>query len=85
MAEVVYVLCALTSVACAFLLLRGYLKTRVKLLFWSALCFIGLALNCVLLVADLMVFPTVDLSLWRSGVALASMLVLMIGLVGERI
>ena len=53
MIQLVYVLCALTSLACAILLLRGYFRTRVRLLLWSGLCFAGLALNNALLVYGL--------------------------------
>ena len=53
MIQLVYVLCALTSIACAVLLLRGYFRTRVRLLLWSGLCFVGLALNNALLVYGL--------------------------------
>ena len=35
----VYVLCLLTSLACAVLLLRSYRQTRIRLLLWSGLCF----------------------------------------------
>ena len=49
MIQLVYLLCALTSLACAVLLLRGYFRTRVRLLLWSGLCFVGLALNNALL------------------------------------
>ena len=45
MAAIVYILCALTSLTCAVLLLRAYRQNGVRLLFWSGLCFIGLALN----------------------------------------
>jgi hypothetical protein len=83
MAETVYVLCAVTSVVCAFLLLRGYLRGRTRLLFWSALCFAGLALNNVLLFVDLVVVPELDLSLLRTLAALAGLIALMTGLVGE--
>jgi hypothetical protein len=83
MAIVVYVLCALTSVACAVLLLRGYARSRVRLLLWVGLCFVGLALNNVLLVVDVRVVPSVDLSLWRSLPALAGLLLLIYGLVWE--
>ena len=44
MAEVIYVLCAVTSVVCAVLLQRQYAKTGTTLLAWSAVCFAGLAL-----------------------------------------
>jgi hypothetical protein len=83
MATLVYILCALTSAACAVLLLRGYLRNRVRLLLWVGLCFIGLALNNVLLFVDVRMVPAVDLSLWRSLPALAGLLVLIFGLVWE--
>jgi hypothetical protein len=83
MAETVYLLCALTSIACAALLIRGYQKARERLLLWTSLCFIGLAINNVLLFVDLVVIPSVDLSLLRSGTALAAMAVLLYGLIWE--
>lgn len=84
MAAVAYSLCALTSLACFVLLLRGWLATRVRLLFWSALCFAGLALNNLLLVADKLVWSTeADLSTWRLATALAAVLLLLFGLVWE--
>jgi hypothetical protein len=83
MATVVYALCALTSLACAVLLLRGYLRSRARLLLWSGLCFAGLAANNVLLLIDKRVVPTMDLSLWRSLPALAGVVVLLYGLVWE--
>jgi hypothetical protein len=82
-AEAVYLLCALTSIACAGLLYRGYRASRTRLLFWSSLAFIGLALHNVLLFVDLVVVPEVDLFYWRTSVALVSMLVLLYGLVWE--
>lgn len=63
--NIVYLLCAATSTACALLLIRGYRQSRSRLLLWSAVCFVGLALNNLLLLVDLSVVPTVDLSLWR--------------------
>ena len=83
MATRVYVLCALTSAACAVLLIRGYLRNRVRLLLWVGLCFVGLALNNILLFVDVRIAPDVDLSLWRSLPALAGLLVLIYGLVWE--
>ena len=83
MATVIYLLCALTSLACAVLLLRGYATNRVRLLLWVGLCFVGLTLNNVLLVIDVRVVPTLDLSLWRTLPALAGLLALIYGLVWE--
>jgi hypothetical protein len=83
MAEAVYLLCAITSVTCAALLLRGYARTGTRLLLWSGLCFVGLALNNVVLVVDLMVIPDTDLSTWRLVPAAAGVLLLVYGLVWE--
>jgi multidrug transporter EmrE-like cation transporter len=84
MPETVYLLCAATSVMCAVLLLRAYRRQRTRLLLWSSLCFVLLALNNILLFVDLIVVPSaIDLSLWRSGVALAGVGVLLFGLIWE--
>jgi hypothetical protein len=85
MAEAVYVLCALTSAACAAMLLRGYLRSRARFLLWSSLCFIALTLNNLLLVIDKVVFPerVIAVAEWRSAIALVGMAVLMYGLVWE--
>ena len=78
----IYSLCALTSILCAGLLIRDYRRVRLKLLMWLSLCFIGLALNNVLLVVDL-ITPGIDLSLLRSASALAGLVVLLVGLAWE--
>jgi hypothetical protein len=83
MDTVVYALCALTSIACAVLLLRGYAASGVRLLLWGGLCFTGLALNNILLFIDLGLVPTVDLSVWRSIPALAGLILLIYGLVWD--
>jgi hypothetical protein len=84
MTTAIYLLCVLTSAACAFLLLRGYSRSRVPLLLWSGLCFTGLALNNVLLVIDTRVVPTIDLSVWRTLPALLGVGCLLYGLVWDR-
>jgi hypothetical protein len=83
MATLVYALCALTSLACAVLLLRGYASSRVRLLLWSGLCFAGLALNNILLLVDKRLVPEMDLSLWRTLPAVAGVALLLYGLVWE--
>jgi hypothetical protein len=82
-AESVYILCMLTSAAVAFLLLRAYSSTRARILFWSGLGFVGLALNNVLLVIDLMVVPQTDLSMVRNLPSLVGMALLLYGLIWE--
>jgi len=83
-AEAVYILCALTSIACAVLLFRGYRANRTRLLFWASLCFVFLAINNVVLYFDLVVLPPeVDLFWYRNSAAVAGMLVLVFGLAWE--
>jgi Family of unknown function (DUF5985) len=84
MAEVVYVLCAVTSAICAGLLVRAWLATRVRLLAWSAGCFLLLTVNNVLLVVDLVVVQDTDLSVARTAAGLAGLLLLLYGLVYDR-
>lgn len=83
MAEAVYLLCALTSLACAVLLYRGYRRSRTRLLFWSSLCFAGLVLNNILLVVDLVLVPQIDLRMVRASIALLAFSLLVYGLVEE--
>ena len=84
MAEAVYILCAVTSFACAFLLIRGYMRTGARLLLWSSCCFVGLFLNNAVLFIDRVLLPaTVDLSLWRNVPAVAGIALLLYGLVWE--
>jgi hypothetical protein len=79
----VYALCALTSLVCAVMLFRGFRRTRVRLLLWSALCFACLALNNVLLIVDEHILPAQDLSLVRSLPSLLGIGLLLYGLVWE--
>ncbi len=83
MAEAVYLLCALTSMVCATLLVRSYLHQRTRLVMWSMLCFVGLSINNILMFVDLVLVPDVDMSIARSGTALGALLLLLIGLLWE--
>lgn len=83
MASVVYALCTLTSALCVALLLRAYLSSRARLLLWSTLSFLGLACNNLLLFIDLIVFPALDLSLYRSLTAATAVMILMLGLIWD--
>jgi hypothetical protein len=83
MAEAVYILCMLTSLACAVLLLRGYARSRMRLLLWSGLCFVALAISNLVLFVDLVLVPGVDLSLWRSFIALVGVATLLYGLIWD--
>ena len=77
----VYSLCFLTSAVCALLLGRSYFKTRARLLLWSALCFIFLALNNFVVVLDMLVYPNADFRLVRHGLAVAGVLTLLFGFI----
>jgi hypothetical protein len=83
MEKIVYLLCALTAAICAGLLWRSYRQTRHRLLYWSGLCFTGLALNNVILLLDKIVFLEIDLTTLRLASALAALLLLLFGLVWE--
>ena len=83
-ATIVYVLCFLTSAACAWLLGRSYRGGSTRLLLWSSVCFAFLAANNLALVLDLVVWPTsVDLRLARLLLALAAVVSLIWGFVWE--
>ena len=70
---IVYILCFLTSTACAWLLGRSYARSGMPLLLWSSVCFGLLALQNLVLVVDLVVLSdATDLRLLRLLLALAA-------------
>ena len=79
----VYLLCFLTSSACAFLLARNYRRTGARLLLWSALCFALLAGNNLTVIIDLLLLPDTDLGLARLGFSLVAVLVLLFGFIWD--
>lgn len=81
MADLVYVLCALTSLACAVLLLRAWSQRRVELLLWSGLCFVGFTAGNVMLVFDKLIVPDYDLILFRTIPVLLGLCVLLYGMI----
>ncbi len=83
MAAAVYLLCALTSMVCAALLIRAYRGNHARLLFWSSLCFIGLALNNVLLFVDLVLVPQIDLRMLRNAVGVVAISIMLFGLIWD--
>ena len=80
---VLTVLAALTSLGCTILLFRGYSSTGTRLLLWSALCFVCLTLNSVLLFFDLVMLPGIDLRVYRLGSAFLGVLFLLYGFIWE--
>jgi hypothetical protein len=83
MGAIIYSLCALTCLICAWMLLRAYARSGSRMLFWSGLCFVGLTAGNVLLVVDRIVLPAVDLSTARLTVSLVAVLLLLYGLTTE--
>ncbi len=83
LASAVYLLCAIASLFCTVLLFSTYAKERTPLLLWSTLCFVGLAINNLLLFTDLTILTQIDLRLPRMISALASIAVLLCGFVWE--
>ena len=79
----VYLLCFLTSTACALLLLRSYRTGGARLLLWSGLCFLLLAGNNLAVVLDLLVLPDFDFRLLRMLLALAAVSILLFGFVWD--
>ncbi|HET6881685.1 MAG TPA: DUF5985 family protein [Pirellulales bacterium] len=83
MAWVIYLLCAATAMICATLLWRSYRTNGVRLLFWSSICFAGLAVESMLLYVDRITLPHADLSLYRHLAGLTALVSLIYALVWE--
>lgn len=83
MPGVVYILCFVTSLASAVLLLRAFWSAGTRLLLWSSLCFFGMALNNSLLYLDLLIGSSVDLSTLPRIASLISAMLLTYGLIWE--
>jgi hypothetical protein len=79
----VYALCFLTSGACALLLGRAYRQTLARVLLWSALCFVLLACNSLVVILDLLVLREVDLRLLRHFFSLSALVVLIFGFIWD--
>jgi hypothetical protein len=79
--EAIYLMCAATSLMAAALLFRHYVARRTPLLFWTAIAFLGLAVNNILLYIDLGLFTGVDMRLPRTAAGAAAMLALQYGLI----
>lgn len=83
MPRIIYILCALTALTCAWLLLRNYLRTRSRLLLWSSLCFSGLTLHNFLRAFGRFIVPDYDFITLRMGIALIALSLLLYGLIWE--
>ena len=82
-ASLVYILCLAASALCAALLARAYVRSGARLLLWSAVCFALLALNNLLVVADVLLFPDTDMTNLRLLASLAGVGVLLYAFIWE--
>ena len=83
MPALVYTLCFVAAAMCAALLLQSYLRNRTRLLLWSAISFICLAINNFFVLGDMILFPDFNLLAWRYAAALAAVCVLIYGFIWE--
>lgn len=80
---VLLALAVLTCLSCTVLLFRGYARSGMRLLLWSALCFVFLSVNNLLLFFDLIVFTDLDLRPFRLSAALIGLVFLLYGFIFE--
>ena len=80
---VIYALCAVTALGCALLLFQASLRTRSRMLLFSALCFGTLTVTNVLVLVDNAVGPGIDLRWMRLVTALIAVGLLLYGLIFE--
>ena len=80
---IIYLLCVITSLLCAYLLARAYRRGKTRLLIWSALCFALLAINNLVLAADVLLLPDNDLSLLQILTSLSAVGVLLYAFIWE--
>jgi hypothetical protein len=79
----VYILCSLTALACAVLLLRGYGRSGTRLLLWCGVFFLMMAVENAVLFVDVVMVPHIDLSGIRRAVPLIGVVLLLYGLIWE--
>lgn len=82
-ATAVYAMCFLTSAACAALLARSFKAAGSRLLLWSAICFVFLALNNLVVIVDMLLLPEADLRAVRYMLSLAAIGILLFGFIWD--
>lgn len=83
MASAVYILCAVTSFVCAYLLFRAYKENRFRLLLWCSIAFTGFTLNNILLFLDEKVIHHIDMSTIRTIPGTIAIILMVYGLIKE--
>ena len=82
-AEMIYALCAATSLVAAVLLFRQRRARPTRLLLWSVVGFLGLTLNNLLVWIDISLLPANNLALPRAIAGAVAMMALLYGLIRE--
>ena len=83
MPALVYTLCFIASATCAALLLYSYARNHTRLLLWSGVSFVCLAVNNFFVLSDLVLFPEANLLPLRYAAALAAICTLIYGFIWE--
>ena len=83
MSAALYVANCLTTLLCAMFLLRTYVRAKKRGYFWAGLCFAGLTVSNLFVIADLVLFPEIDFYTYRLVPAAIAMVVLLGGLIWE--
>jgi hypothetical protein len=78
---IIYLLCVAASLLCAYLLVLAYRANRTEVLIWSALCFVLLAVNNLVIAIDILLLPTIDLTIVQLTTSLAAAAVLLYGFI----
>ena len=83
MAAFVYLMCTVTSAACAVLLLREYRRTASRVLLWCGLAFVGFTVSNALVFADVVLLPGWNLATVRAMVNWIATTALVVALVWD--
>jgi hypothetical protein len=79
----VYLLCALSSLLALWLVYRSYRRSPTRLLLWSSLAFVALAINNVVLFVDIVLLPDISLLPIRHATELIAVGFLLYGFIWE--
>lgn len=86
MSSTIFALCAVASIFVVVLLARAYIQRPSRILFWSAICFVGIALNNIVLFYDLVILPDeISYAVLRNALLAGSTGVLIYGLIWDAV
>lgn len=85
MDKIVYAMCAITCATCTFLLLRGYMRSKMNLLLWSTLCFTCLTLTNIFVYIDLILIEEINFLTVRNILTFLGLSILIYGMIEETV